>query len=589
MTETDMEKFAQSLIGKSPYEIYKAIRDFDNKKGKGAAMAVLQQSKDFGDFCSQQLHAFLDNRLALTQRDAENIDKWWKFSTNNFSIEEIQIADAKAFNGNYIRSEHYVDFDNNKIIKSFVKNIPDINEEMNIFRVEGDENIRIQQRQRIVDFIRLANQEENTANLIEKNNWQPLIREFDGFPKMDARYITRRYDRIKQYNAENPNKVKSEAEAFYARILSYILNDICHDFRKSNLEEIEFLRTYLKTNKLESYDELVAETLNKLDILKQKYGQEKQPNYLNVDFIEDENISEQKQEQQLSSDEKVQTENKSDEKMQTENEVDKIDSSEKNQVENINKENLDIKTKAEEKILPIVKEKEQEPDKDKENSIATSWQNKALTDWKDWGKNSNKIVQEYKSEDKSLLAFKIYDNAEKAKADEFDADITYRKENDVTVKGYKGKIPSDDVFAAIVSQAKKNGQEIFFGNIKNNIFKAKLMLACLNDKDVKMVNQPKLSDLTDLPEDLKAKLKEKLPRPTDRAKDHLNKLNEEKNGRPHSDSDNKGSYEQKNGKSYDKQRRSGKFRSDNNSGERKSFRPRRGNAPLSMKRDNQYE
>ena len=95
------------------------------------------------------------------------------------------------------------------------------------------------------------------------------------------------------------------------------------------------------------------------------------------------------------------------------------------------------------------------------------------------------------------------------------------------------------------------------------------MLACLNDPEVKMVNRPKLSELTDLPEDLKAKLKEKLPRPTDHVKGRMDKLNKEKTGYSRSGDAVKGSSD----KSSERPNRDGKFRSDNKSKEGKSFRP----------------
>ena len=595
MTETDMEEFAKSLIGKSPYEIYKAIRDLDKEKGEGSAMAALHQSKEFGNYCSQQLRAFLDDHLALTKRDAQNIDKWWLFSSNDFSLEEIQKADAKVQKDEYIRSERYLDFDNNKIFKLFKENIPDIQDEMDMPLTENSENIRISERQKIADFVRFVAREK--SQLIKDNDWQTLINAFQSFPNSDAKFLTKRYDQSKQYNIENPQKQKSEQEAFYGRILFYRLDDICKGTWKPSAEEVKFWQNYLQDEKFAS-SSVVQETLQKLALLKQEYDKQSQaapqqeqssaakdsaknmpentapvdtqnlaepkqdkPQPTTISFLEEED-DEHTHEQNLVSQEIV---------SHPQNQTPEAETADKPNVLNVDEiENAE----------PALT---RSPTPQAEN-IASGWKTQSLSSWQDWGKKNNKIVQEYKPAQTSALAFKVFDNAEKAQTGEFDADITYRRETDVVVRGYSGNVPSDEVFAAIVAQAKKNGPEICFGDIKNNIFKAKLMLACLNDPDVKMVNPPRLSELTDLPEELKAKLAEKMPRPSARAQERLQELKNVKNGRPRTDSRSKVFADRGSAKSADRPYRRANL--DNNSGER---RPRNGNTSLPRKRDNQYE
>lgn len=653
MTDINMDDFAKSLIGKAPYAIYQAIRDLDREKGEGTAISLLQPSKEFGKYCSQQMKAFLENRLALTKRDADNIDKWWKFSLNNFSLEDIQKAQNKISQKEYIRSERYFDFDYSKTVKLFKDNILDIQDEMDMPPIEGTEHIRLEQRQKIVDFIRFMTREGKTIKLINDNDWEPIRNEFNGFPKMSMKYLLSRYNKSKQYNIEHPQKQKTEEERFFARIIDYRINNILDGKRKINLEEIQLAEAYVK-----SYDAAESKTvqsiLAKLAEMKKEIESSQAAQDENVDAKKKETTSQEKEEKinevasqsketqhvenashpkeepKESSPKRNQTiinfieEDDEEEKSQTltdekdtakeseisaeKNNISKeepnvsaqndIPSADEiiNQVEN--KENSDNNVDGivpqDNSILNIdeiepnnanenvayreddsaVESPEEKPQKIEEEvqiplNQSNSWQGKTLSDWKDWGKKNNKFVQEYKPTEKATLSFKVYDNAEKAKADEFDADITYRKENDVVVKGHKGKIPSDEVFAAIVAQAKKNGTDICFGDIKSSIFKAKLMLACLNDPEVKMVNRPKLSELTDLPEDLKAKLKEKLPRPTDHVKGRMDKLNKEKTGYSRSGDAVKGSSD----KSSERPNRDGKFRSDNKSKEGKSFRP----------------
>lgn len=475
MKETNMDNFAQSLIGKSPYEISKAIYKYDKEKGKGAAMAALHQSQEFGEYCSQQLQTFLNNCMALRQRDAEKIDIWWKYSTNNFVLEDIQKADSKVSKGEYIRSDRYIDLEKDSTFLNFVQNIPEIQEEMKMPKIDGAEKIRIEQRQKIVDFVRFIESDKKGEEFINNNQWKKLQKKFENFPNMPTQLISKLYEGATKYNKENPKKQNVERENFWARILVYRLDDICSGIWKPQKEEVDFLEMYLKKLELNSND-LVSKTLSKLAEIekelklaeedKEKIKSEK--TVTKISFVQDENDDEDK-------DGKI------------EKPVNKAE---------INQEKIDIsKQKTEAPISP--------------NLV---WKEKIYLSWKAWGNKNNKLIQKYKSQEQDSIAFKIYSDEEKIKEDEFEADITYRKENDVVVKGKNGKVPSDEVFAEIVAQAKKNGPEICFGDIKSSEFKARLLLACLNDPEIKMINPPKMSELKDIPEDLKAKLKEKLPK-----------------------------------------------------------------------------
>ena len=590
MTETNMEKFAQSLIGKSPYEIYKEIRNFDKENGKGSAMAALKQSQEFSDYCKSQLRAFLDNRLALSQRDAENIDKWWIFSSNDFSLNDIQRADAKAQKGAYIRSERFVDMDKNPAFLKFVNNIPYIQEEMEVSTTEATDNERRKRRQIVVDFARFMECGKHSRQNIDEGKWDLLIKEFDRFPTMPIKFITKLYEGIHDYNQNNPKKQQYEREAFSVRILSYRLNNICNNRWNPNLEEIEFLKTYLinlTDSKFEA-DSLIGETLKKLEVLQQKIENTKSTkqdeDVSKLDNQEEENSKtltpvdkarteapapkpkrmvfnfvEEDEEPKLALEKSEQKESEQKESAPQEPESkEEQPTSEKNEeegptLEESSQSEKDLPAKdspaqnlatasivSNEKSAPVEDAPAQKEDKASSRTPETlSWKNNTLSSWQEWGKQKNKVIQEYKSNSKDALSFKVYDNAEKAQNGEFDADITYRKENDVVIKGYKGKVPSDEVFAALVAQAKKEGAEICFGDIKNNVFKAKLLLACLNDKDIKMVNPPKMSELTDLPEDLKAKLESYRPKPTSHAKKRLDEVKKQNNKEPSKNSTKK--------------------------------------------------
>ena len=487
MAESNIDEFVKSLIGKSPYKILTDIRAYAMETDEGLVYKALHESTEFAEFCAQQLKAFLHNNLALTDKDAQNIDVWWKYSANSFEPETLKLALEKADKGLFVSSDKFIDMEKNAFFLKFVENIPDIQDEMNMPEIDGAEKIRLEQRQKIVDFVRFMQSGKKSFALIQNNTWEPLRKEFDKFPKMPIELIAKLYDKVFDYNEKNPQKAQHERETLLTRILFYRLDNICSGAWKPNSNEISFLQSYLKSLNVESHS-LIQQTLDKLETLQQ----EKQQETKDIPVVQP---------------------------MLTINEIVRDESAQKEKAEN-------IVAPKEEKETPVEQTQQKQDTPAQEN---IPWKDKTLAYWQEWSQKNNKIVQEYKpADEQTVLAFKVYENQEEAQKDVFDADISYDKENNVTIKGHQGKAPSDAVFAALVAQAKENGQEICFGDIKTDLFKAKLWLACLNEKDVKMVNPPKLSKLTDLPEDLRAKLKEKLPHPASRAKERANDVKRSK-------------------------------------------------------------
>lgn len=525
MNEIYSDDWAKSLIGKSPYEIYKAIRDLDKEKGKGASMDTLQKSKEFGEYCTQQLHAFLDNRLALTQRDADNVEIWWKYSNHDFALEDIKRADAKVAKGLFVRSERFFNMNTNPTFLKFVQHIPDIQEEMALPSSEKTDLQRRNQRQKIIDFFRFVISSKKTIDLINDGKWELLQKEFAHFPQMPIQLITKLYDKIFEYNQTNPKKKHSEREALMARILIYRLDDICSGAWKPKAEEISFLEDYLKKLNM-SENEVVVETLNKLQALKEEA---KQP-------IAPEKELETTKQTTTSQPTVINFIDVSSTQTPSNNFSEKpAPVVVKAPQEKIQPSSTDVapesqpQTSSQANVLKVSDEQAQNiPSQDNEEALS-KWQQQTFEAWQKWGEKNHKIVTKYQSQTAvSDLSIKIYADTEKSKTDDFEADISYQTQRDITVKGKDGQVPSDAIFAEIVAQAKKNGPEICFGNIQSNLFKAKLMLACLNDPEVKMVNPPKLSELTDLPEDLKAKLEEKMPHSADYVKKRQATLQKEK-------------------------------------------------------------
>lgn len=73
-------------------------------------------------------------------------------------------------------------------------------------------------------------------------------------------------------------------------------------------------------------------------------------------------------------------------------------------------------------------------------------------------------------------------------------------------KDKKPKIPDYKDFNDLALLAKKTGQKIIFGDIKSPEFKARLMLACL-ENDIEMNNLPDISELKDIEPETKERLK----------------------------------------------------------------------------------
>ena len=76
-------------------------------------------------------------------------------------------------------------------------------------------------------------------------------------------------------------------------------------------------------------------------------------------------------------------------------------------------------------------------------------------------------------------------------------------------KNKKDKIPDYEDFENLALLAKKQGKSITFGDIKTLEFKARLMLACL-ENDVKMKNIPNFSELKGIEPQTMQRLKDKL-------------------------------------------------------------------------------
>lgn len=137
-----------------------------------------------------------------------------------------------------------------------------------------------------------------------------------------------------------------------------------------------------------------------------------------------------------------------------------------------------------------------------------NWKEDVLKEWQEWSNKNNKVLATYEDpEQKDNLSFRIYASKEAQAKNDFEADFAYSGPRNVTLKGKDGQVPADEYFDKLVAQLKaENGPQIEFGNIKSEEFKAKLLAACLRDKEIEVVKGPSPQEISAWPKELQDKV-----------------------------------------------------------------------------------
>ncbi len=533
--ENNLE-FIQSLIGLSPERISREIA----QKDINSILPDLQKNEEFQNFCAQQLNAFLENKIAFRKKDLKAIEVWWKYGSN-IPAELIEQALNKQKNNSFIQSDRYIDMQKDENFSKLAEHLEYIQEEMDMPNSPKTEDIRIDERQKIVDFLRFTESGKTGMKAIEEGNWAFLEKGLDKFPQIPSKLL------IDLYEKKHEDTRQSDRESMLLRILLYRINDINQGNWKINQEELDVWENYLKdkdfldNETITHFKEKLQEIRDKINAKSQK---ENKPTVIN--FVEENTSEALPQNEAQSREEKPQEEQpfqtgelgvnaeQAQEGNVAPNNPDKEENKQENKEEN-KEENplLDIKT----------------------------WNEEILSDWQEWGKEHHKIIMPNKDNNEDACSFKIFANEEKVKTDNFEADISYTKDDNINVKGKDGKVPPFEVFEELVAQAKKNGPEIVFGDIKNDEFKANLLLACLNDGHVKMVNAPYLEELKDIPQDLRKKIEEK-KKEVIQARKRLKELK-----------DKKEAYANRKKEPYNKERKPERKPYNKDKGERRNARP----------------
>lgn len=140
----------------------------------------------------------------------------------------------------------------------------------------------------------------------------------------------------------------------------------------------------------------------------------------------------------------------------------------------------------------------------------TGWKEKTLNSWKEWANKNDKDLGVYEDpEHPEFLKFKVFAKGADKEKDAYETDVIYTSQNNVSLKGKDGKVPNIEAMEAAVAAAKSvNGPNISFGNISSPEFKANLMIACLRDPEINMVNAPTAEEIATFPKELQDKIAE---------------------------------------------------------------------------------
>lgn len=573
----------EELIGKSWDDINYIINK--NKKN-GFIMQKIADSAEFKDYVQQQAKKFLNHQVALRERDVKAASILWLHG--DLELEEIQEINARLEKKEYIASDKFRDLTTDKTFQVFAEHIEEIHEEMEM-PVIGFENLRINQRQKIIDYIRFMEGGNKSKEMFEKDNWKFFQNEFDNFPKMRTPFIIELHHKSAEKD-QNSDRFKMMNRILYYRFEdihsgSWKLGDeeelaVLENFANENstwpesskiLEDVKACREQKaarlkeKEEKKKAEAEAAAKIAPKSEEEKIVRSQKEKPiietsineksdlakpiikkaEPLIIDeFPNDEapfkTKSQDSEGPELKSNKII--EEKSDKPKATPIDAPVPDKTDKPEKEEKPDNSGDVKKVAlpEENKTPIApKENDSEKEKTSENKIKAedkeedkepeNWQDDTYKLWRNWGKANRKWVATYQNEDNSkALSFKVYAHSNEVESDNFEADITYHKHNHLVVKGKDGKVPNNAIFDGIIEAAKEGSKQISFGNIKNDEFKARLMLACLCDPEIEMINAPKIEDLNNLPADLLEALKNPGIRKAEKAKEKKEMLERQK-------------------------------------------------------------
>lgn len=453
-------------------------------------------------------------------------------------VTEAQDIKPKAKENNHateIKSDRRINFKTDNTFNAFTDNLPTFKEEFEAASLESldkdsEEYARnLAKRQKIVDYMRFMESGKKSREAIAEGDWKFLEREYQNFPKVPTPVLMMIYNG----HLEKNGKEKVARTEMLQRIITYRFEDIqSGKWRISNDDELKEIESFLSTESernpkfaesaamlvkdaIESYKtrkaEREAQILKRREELAAAKEAEKLKKQIEADTSKkataeekedatakpEEIIKEEKEvphkKTETIKEDVVVTISQAPKTILTELQDTKIEEpliADKNPISEITDSNKpELKTE-----FPAEKQTGAE-------KYLSSWENETEKSWLDYGEKNGKKVNVAKEPGK--VTVKLFEDEEKVKAQSPETQIVYDGPDKINVSGRGDTIPDLSIFENIVAQAKKVSSKIRFGEIEDDEFSAKLMIACLRDPQIKMVNAPKAEDFKNLNPELK--------------------------------------------------------------------------------------
>lgn len=403
------------------------------------------------------------------------------------------------------KSEQMFGFEKNENFSALAENIPSLKKGLENSSLDGlDESSdefkkNFAQRQKIADYISFMESGKKSQEAIQQKDWKFLEREYRFFPKIPTDVLFKIYNKHLERH-KNPDNERTE---MLQRVIRYRLENIKNGKQKiADENELKSISDFISAEKsrypdfAQSIDEILQDITTDYQKSKAEKEKEAEDKRLEKERLAKEAAEKKQEEERL----KTETENQ-----ETEEPVIVI-----NQGKPLSEPSQN-KNEEPEKEVPKTSQnntetdKKTSEDKPKETEKGTSqetllppfnWREETKKDWQEYAEKHEKKAEITDTPEKVIV--KIFANEEKAKVNVSEAAITYDGPNKVTLSGYNEEIPDLSIFENLIASSKKIGSKIKFGEIRDADFSAKLMIACLRNPDVEMVNAPKIEDLKGL-------------------------------------------------------------------------------------------
>lgn len=491
-----------------------------------AAQAKASKSFAFAQKYKKNLKP-LDYFLSLKEVQRNQVLGEWTSSDAKVPVlENVVPMEAKTESVPQLKCDRKINFEADEEFLAFLENIPQMQKDF--ASVDSEEGFA--KKQKLVDYYRFMQDGNKSREAIENQNWNFLEREYKFFPRASFQFLLETVygNHLKKHGDTFPRRQER-----LQRTITYRFEDLWSGRNTiRDDDDLKAIEEFLSNSENGSDKEFAAKLAGPTREEIAKYKEKKQKSLDEIIAHKEEVRKRQEEDKRRKEEEAAKAK---------EDEVITI-----NQLPSEKSENTLEKPVIKEGVIsetpenPIIKEKKsviKEEDKIEESS-SLSWQDETEKSWLDYAEKHHKKAEVTKEAEK--LTVEIFANEEKAKEKKPDASITYKGQTDVSVGGSDLDL---SIFENIILQSKSVSKKIRFGEIQDAEFSAKLMIACLRDKDIEMINAPKPEELQDLKPELKELLdveleKRGLKEPSEKGREKSQETRGRIYNRDNNDSDN---------------------------------------------------